>query len=312
MNKEFIGDGIETKVNTSVALSGSVMGYGRAISIEIPENIKYPRNESFKSTLHFYYGEYISGIFFISALLFYTMFVPSGVINPLRCVFSMIDRCLKKTLDFCGAILGIILALPIFIIVPILIKLDSRGSMFYTQDRVGVNRRRRSRRIYRSEIGENNRIRERRRVDYLGRPFKVIKFRTMIENAEKHCGPVWATKNDTRVTRIGKFLRKMRLDEVPQLINVLKGEMSLVGPRPERPIFVQELSTKVPNYAVRLRVKPGITGLAQVNRGYDSSVDTVVEKVEHDIRYIRSWSIFSDLKILARTVLVVLTGRGAC
>ena len=145
----------------------------------------------------------------------------------------------------------------------------------------------------------------------MGRPIRVIKFRTMIADAEKKCGPVWATKNDPRITRLGNFLRKTRLDEVPQFINVLKGDMSLVGPRPERPVFVEDLCSKVENYDKRLQVKPGITGLAQVENGYDSSVTSVVRKVHYDLKYIQNWSLWSDVKILLKTVVVVVTGKGA-
>ncbi len=265
-----------------------------------------------KSHFSFYYGEYITGILFISALLLYTLLTPIKASSPIKYVMAMFDKGLKKMLDIGGAALGLLLALPIFIIIPILIKLTSRGPVFYTQERIGINRRRRIRRIYKTDINGESRIRERRRIDNYGRPFKVIKFRTMMQDAEKKSGAVWATQNDPRVTILGRFLRKTRIDEIPQLINVIKGDMSMVGPRPERPIFVRDLKDRVPNYEVRLRVKPGITGLAQVSQGYDSSIESVADKVSHDVKYIRSWSIFTDLKILARTVVVVLTGRGAC
>ena len=134
----------------------------------------------------------------------------------------------------------------------------------------------------------------------------------MVQNAEKKSGPVWAIKNDSRITRLGTFLRKTRLDEIPQFINVLKGDMSLVGPRPERPNFVRDLSEKVQDYSGRLAVKPGLTGLAQVENGYDTSLASVVRKVNLDLEYIRHRSIWADIKILSRTVMVVLTGKGAC
>jgi lipopolysaccharide/colanic/teichoic acid biosynthesis glycosyltransferase len=134
----------------------------------------------------------------------------------------------------------------------------------------------------------------------------------MIHNAEAKTGAVWAKKNDSRITAIGKIMRLSRIDEIPQLINVLRGDMSLVGPRPERPTFIMDLKSKVPNYTKRLVVKPGITGLAQVSSGYDDSIESVVDKVNYDINYIRNWSIFSDIKILFKTVSVVLTGKGAC
>ena len=202
--------------------------------------------------------------------------------------------------------------MPFWIILPVLIKLDSRGPVFYTQLRVGVNRRGKDRRYHQKADVVDRRGRERRREDYQGRLFRVIKFRTMVHNAEKHSGPVWASKNDSRVTRAGAFLRKARMDEIPQFLNVLRGDMSLVGPRPERPNFVRELSGQVDDYNNRLKVKPGLTGLAQVEAGYDSSVATVAEKVRYDLEYIENWSLWTDIKILLKTVKVVLTGKGAC
>jgi lipopolysaccharide/colanic/teichoic acid biosynthesis glycosyltransferase len=154
-------------------------------------------------------------------------------------------------------------------------------------------------------------VRDRRRGDLKGRPFNVIKFRTMVADAEKKCGPVWATQNDPRITRLGRFMRKTRLDEIPQFINILLGQMSLVGPRPERPVFVMELCSQVENYDKRLTVKPGLTGLAQIENGYDSSVASVVRKVHYDLEYIQNWSLWQDVKIMLRTVVVVVTGKGA-
>lgn len=312
MNKTVIKTNYETRVSHTYAIPRTAVGYGRAIPIE-PKNVREQlRRQSLKSHFSFYYGEYITGILFISALLLYTLLTPIKASSPIKYVMAMFDKGLKKMLDIGGAALGLLLALPIFIVIPILIKLTSRGPVFYTQERIGINRRRRIRRIYKTDINGESRIRERRRIDNYGRPFKVIKFRTMMQDAEKKSGAVWATQNDPRVTTLGRFLRKTRIDEIPQLINVIKGDMSMVGPRPERPIFVRDLKDRVPNYEVRLRVKPGITGLAQVSQGYDSSIESVADKVSHDVKYIRSWSIFTDLKILARTVVVVLTGRGAC
>ncbi|MBU8934082.1 MAG: sugar transferase [candidate division Zixibacteria bacterium] len=224
----------------------------------------------------------------------------------------MVGQFMKRTLDIVGGFVGLLLSIPIFILVPILIKLDSSGPVFYTQVRVGRNRRRSDRRYHQRSDSTDHRSRERRRENAMGSTFRVIKFRTMVHDAEKQCGPVWATKGDPRITRIGRFLRKTRLDEFPQFINVLRGEMSLVGPRPERPSFVADLATKVENYTARLDVKPGLTGLAQVETGYDSSLDSVVRKVDRDLEYIRTWSFWADIKILLRTVVVVLTGRGSC
>jgi lipopolysaccharide/colanic/teichoic acid biosynthesis glycosyltransferase len=206
----------------------------------------------------------------------------------------------------------LLLTLPLFVVLPILIKLDSRGQVFYRQVRVGVNRRKGQRRCSQWTNTNEHRLGERRRENLMGKPFRVIKFRTMVEDAEKTSGPVWATRDDLRITRVGKVLRQTRLDEIPQFINVLKGDMSLVGPRPERPNFVSDLAVQVNDYSGRLSMRPGLTGLAQIENGYDSSVATVTRKVQLDLEYIRNWSIGTDVKILLKTVVVVITGKGAC
>ncbi|MDP3832066.1 MAG: sugar transferase, partial [Ignavibacteriaceae bacterium] len=143
-----------------------------------------------------------------------------------------------------------------------------------------------------------------------GKVFKLFKFRSMYDDAEKLSGPVWSQKNDPRVTRVGKFIRKIRLDELPQMINVLKGEMSLVGPRPERPFFVEKLAEEIPYYKRRLKVKPGITGWAQVKHKYDESVEDVKTKLRFDLFYIENMSLRMDFKILFRTIFVVFLGKG--
>ncbi len=232
------------------------------------------------------------------------------VINPSATIRGKLGGLFKRGVDLLGAIVGLILTSPLFVILPIVIKLDSPGPVFYRQSRVGHNRRRTQRRQgSNSVLGRTER--DRRRGDLKGRPFNVIKFRTMVADAEKKCGPVWATQNDPRITRLGRFMRKTRLDEIPQFINVLLGQMSLVGPRPERPVFVMELCSQVENYDKRLTVKPGLTGLAQIENGYDSSVASVVRKVHYDLEYIQNWSLWQDVKIILRTVVVVVTGKGA-
>ncbi len=193
-------------------------------------------------------------------------------------------------------IFGLILPL-----LSLIIKLDSPGSVFFSQERVGLNRRR-SRETFAGE--------ERRKVLQPGRPFKVLKLRTMGVNAEAN-GPQWASKNDVRVTRVGRFLRKTRLDEVPQFLNVLRGEMSLIGPRPERLVFVRQLEKEIPHYHQRLLVLPGITGLAQVINGYDDGLESVRRKIDLDRQYIQKAGFRQDSKILLNTVSVVLKGDGA-
>ena len=221
------------------------------------------------------------------------------------------SRIIKRLFDVVGAILGIILTLPLWLIITVLIKMDSQGPVFYSQTRVGRNLRRNRRRTSSQDSVGNSRSRERRRDNCFGRTFNLFKFRTMIHDAEKESGPVWAKPNDKRVTRFGAFLRKMRFDELPQFLNVLSGEMSLVGPRPERPAFVTDLTDRIDGYSMRLIVKPGITGLAQIKGGYDSSEATVTMKLGYDLNYIKTWSIWLDIVILFKTVKVVLSGKGA-
>jgi len=220
-------------------------------------------------------------------------------------------RFVKRCCDLVGALVGLIVTLPLWLIIPVLIKIDSRGPVFYTQTRVGRNRRENRRRLTPQSGTGNNRQRERRRENSYGETFQVIKFRTMIQGAEKESGPIWATPKDVRITPVGSILRKLRLDEIPQFLNVLAGDMSLVGPRPERPSFVREFSDNMDNYNLRLEVKPGITGLAQVRGTYDSSPATVAVKLKYDLEYIESWSLWLDLKILLSTVWVVITRKGA-
>jgi lipopolysaccharide/colanic/teichoic acid biosynthesis glycosyltransferase len=234
---------------------------------------------------------------------------------------------LKRALDIALSSIGLLFLVPVFAVVAAAIKLDSRGPVFYEQERVGLNRRRR-----RAGNGSGNgnghgdgdasgngdgdgsskeTQRERRAADCYGRPFRIYKFRSMITDAEKHSGPVWAAASDSRITRIGKFLRTTRLDETPQLWNVLKGDMSLVGPRPERPTFVVSLTERLPDYPRRCEAVPGITGLAQVKWHYDTSIETANRKLQYDLYYVRNGRLLLDLKIMAATVRVMTRGEGA-
>jgi lipopolysaccharide/colanic/teichoic acid biosynthesis glycosyltransferase len=222
---------------------------------------------------------------------------------------SLIDG-FKRTIDILGSVTGLIISLPIWLTVSVLIKLDSRGPVLYTQLRVGKNRRRKDRRQINLDGMERRRYTDRRKVSGFGMPFRIIKFRTMYVDAEKKTGPVWASKRDPRVTRIGRILRKTRIDEIPQLINVLLGDMSLVGPRPERPFFVAKLGGVVNDYLKRFEVKPGVTGLAQVEHKYDESIADVDSKVKYDLKYIKDLSIIQDIRILLKTVIVVFTAQG--
>lgn len=208
----------------------------------------------------------------------------------------------RRVLNFLVAAVGLVLAFPLMLLIAALIKLTSRGPVLFTQTRVGLDRRALSR------AGGNTR----RHTDQGGVPFTMYKFRTMRPaQANGNGAQVWAEPADARVTPIGRVLRKLRLDELPQLFNVLKGDMNLVGPRPEQPAIFVYLREQIEGYQRRQRVRPGITGWAQINQGYDTSVDDVRRKVRYDLEYIRHQSIGEDLRIMARTVPVMLLRRGA-
>ncbi len=219
----------------------------------------------------------------------------------------------KRFFDVFASIFGIIIGLPVMLILGILIKLDSSGSVLYKQVRVGENRRRNINRDRRSEAsfkeGTDRRNEERRKISSHGRLFSMYKLRTMKMDAESKTGPVWAKKNDPRITKVGQFLRKFHLDETPQLINVLKGEMSLIGPRPERHQIINELKKNIPNYTKRLKVKPGITGLAQVRYRYDESIEDVKNKLRYDLLYIKKMCWTWDIRVIFLTMKKMLTGR---
>lgn len=297
--------------DTAVAYPSHAVNYGVASGVEhsLRASSAAPSLGSLEQ-LQYLWGEYGKGILFVLASSLFILAIPAFLSRPAE-LRAVIGRIVKRSMDLVGAILGLVLTLPLWVVLPFLIKLDSRGPVFYTQSRVGCNRRKRDRRFCQKVGVDERRRRDRRRDNYLGRTFRVFKFRTMIHNAERESGAVWASEDDPRITRIGRILRKTRLDEIPQFINVLLGDMSLVGPRPERPEFVGKLNQQIPGYARRLSVRPGLTGLAQVEGGYDSSLATVAEKVERDLRYIEEWSLWADIKILLRTIVVVLTGRGA-
>jgi lipopolysaccharide/colanic/teichoic acid biosynthesis glycosyltransferase len=190
----------------------------------------------------------------------------------------------------------LVVIMPLLLIVAILVKLTSRGPILYAQTRVGLDRR------WRSTLA----LHERRLEDLGGQVFTIYKFRTMRVDAERGVGAVWAQENDPRVTKLGKYLRMLRVDELPQFWNVVLGDMNIVGPRPERPSIVSRLREDIPEYQCRHRVKPGITGLAQINQKYDASLDDVRLKVGWDLRYIREQGIARDLGIMVRTLPSVL------
>lgn len=191
---------------------------------------------------------------------------------------------------------GLLILSPLLLLIAILIRLTSRGPVIYAQTRVGLDRRWR----------ETLALRERRHEDLGGQVFTIFKFRTMRVDAERFSGAVWAQENDPRVTSLGKYLRKFRLDELPQLWNILCGDMSIVGPRPERPSIVARLREDIPEYRFRHRVFPGLTGLAQINQHYDQCLEDVRGKVRWDLEYIRTQSFWVDVRIMLRTVPAVL------
>jgi lipopolysaccharide/colanic/teichoic acid biosynthesis glycosyltransferase len=207
-----------------------------------------------------------------------------------------VEEFLLRLANLAVAVTALVILLPVILIIAVLVRLGSPGPVIYRQLRVGLDRR--GRMDTRDSTG--------RRVNDLGgRPFMIYKFRTMQVDAEFDSGPVWARLVDDRATRTGQFLRKTRMDEIPQFWNVLKGDMAVVGPRPERPNFVLELQKEIDGYRLRNRVKPGITGWAQVNRGSDRTVDDVREKVDFDIEYVQRRSLWFDLMIMLKTLPVM-------
>jgi sugar transferase (PEP-CTERM system associated) len=189
----------------------------------------------------------------------------------------------KRVFDIVSATLLCLVSAPVMLLTALLIKLESPGPVLYRQERVGQN----------------------------GRSFSIAKFRSMRVDAEGDGKPVWAAANDNRVTRVGQVIRKLRIDELPQLFNVLRGEMSLVGPRPERPFFVERLTQDIPFFALRHSVKPGVTGWAQVRYPYGATVEDSLQKLQYDLYYVKNHTLFLDLVVLMETVGVVLTGKGA-
>jgi sugar transferase (PEP-CTERM system associated) len=233
----------------------------------------------------------LSGIDVLDAPSFYEQMTGKLLIEDIKpswLIFSegfkitSFKRFHKRIFDMLFAVIGLLIQLPFIPFIAAMIKIDSAGPVLFRQVRVGE--------------GEKN--------------FVLYKFRTMGVNAERDTGAVWARENDERITRVGKFLRKTRLDEVPQLFNVLKGDMSFVGPRPERPEFVEQLKEIIPYYSERHFVKPGITGWAQIKYPYGASVKDAIEKLRYDLYYIKHLSLFLDLLIVLETVKVVLFGRG--
>jgi len=219
-----------------------------------------------------------------------TLVRSSELISPVRAVrnpsflnFRLIYfKDIKRIVDLVLSLSFVVTGLPFYIIFGLLIKFNSKGPVLFKQIRTGL---------------ENN-------------PFLLYKFRSMHLNAEADSGPVWTALDDSRITKVGRFLRRFRLDELPQLLNVIKGDMSLVGPRPERPYFVEKLMEEFPSYVRRMKVRPGITGWAQIKLPYDEHFDDVGEKLKYDSHYIENVSFWLDLKIIFKTIWVMMSGKG--
>jgi len=210
------------------------------------------------------------------------MLRPSWLIFARGNRFSDFQHHVRRIVNVGLATLGFVLSLPIMLLTALAVKLDSVGPVFYVQERVGKN----------------------------GKTFKIIKFRSMRVGAEAKSGPVWAEEDDPRITRVGRIIRKLRFDELPQFVNVIRGDMNFVGPRPERPIFVEQLSEVVPYYSQRHVVKPGLTGWAQIKYPYGASVEDSIEKLRYDLYYIKNQTLLLDAIIVFETIKIVLFGRG--
>jgi lipopolysaccharide/colanic/teichoic acid biosynthesis glycosyltransferase len=225
--------------------------------------------------------------------------VEIALVKPEAIIPRKRDEVVSRVLNVTVAAVALVVLAPLFALIALVIGLTSRGPVLYSQVRVGMDRRWRYARAY-----------DRRGYDHGGKLFKMYKFRTMRVDAEPDGRAVWASRRDPRVTLVGRFLRTSRLDELPQLWNVICGEMNIVGPRPERPSIFAELRKDIPEYPLRQRVKPGITGWAQVNRSYDACLDDVRQKVALDLEYVRRQGVFEDLRIMSMTLPVMLFRRG--
>jgi sugar transferase (PEP-CTERM system associated) len=260
------------------------MGVEKVVVSLAEKRNNFPINELLKCR--------VNGIEVIEGNSFYEMLTGKLVvkaINPSWLIFSegfrksFTRRFMKRSADLLLSLVLLIGLSPVILIIALLIKIDSRGPVIFSQERVGQNRR----------------------------TYRMHKFRSMVHNAEEMSGPVWAEDDDPRITRAGRIIRKWRFDEIPQIWNVLKGNMSFVGPRPEREHFVDQLEKIIPYYRERHAVKPGITGWAQVSYGYGASVEDAIEKLNYDLFYIKNMSFFMDLMIVLRTIKIVLFRKGA-
>ena len=221
------------------------------------------------------------------------------VVAPANRVPRSRSEIANRVVNIVLASLALVVLSPVILLVAIAVKLSSRGAAVYSQTRVGLDRR----------ISSTDALYDRRKQDNGGVIFTIYKFRTMRADAESSSGAVWATRNDPRGTKLGRILRRSRLDELPQLVNVIKGDMNIVGPRPERPSIFVRLREDLPDYRYRQRTRPGITGWAQINHTYDTSIDDVRAKIRYDLEYLERQCLAEDLKIMAKTLPVMLFRR---
>ncbi len=258
---EGIDDGIKNSVLRTGTVSGSTSYGGNGSASYTPAQQKFHHELEAAVRKHFRYLQEVEYM---------------NINEPSR--WFMLA---KRSMDIFLGVVGLILLSPLFLVVIALIKIDTRGPVFFNQERVGKS----------------------------GRIFMMHKFRTMVCDAERKTGPVWAVENDPRLTLIGRFLRKSKIDELPQLVNLITGEMSMVGPRPERPFFVDHFINIIPGYSRRLEVIPGITGIAQLRNGYDREAMDIIKKLRFDITYIKKMRLSLDLRILRETFTSFLTGK---
>lgn len=238
----------------------------------------------------------------------------AGIVDRDETGMSSTSERIKRIFDVIFAGAALLLLSPVIMMVAVFIRLESSGSVFFQQERIGLNKRKNDRRRCASDGYDGHdrrRDNDRRKEIHAGKPFNIYKLRTMRFDAEK-AGPTLSCKGDSRITKIGHLLRRTRIDEIPQFINVIKGEMSIIGPRPERSFFISQVRQDVPEFPLRLKVKPGITGLAQVEDGYTDTVEKMTGKLYYDLKYISQLSLTREIKILFKTVFVVISGKGAC
>lgn len=285
--------------------TNTYLGKNNSVIKLLPNKAAYKRLplNSLSLSIRKWYGNYVLSSFLLLMSIAIFLLAPEALLKKGLYLYlkDIGYRLTKRSIDIIGSLVGLTLAVILFWWVPILIRLDSKGPIFYNQRRIGINRRNYTKLSGWSIESYKKRNGDRRRINVHGKPFILYKFRTMKCNAESNCGPTWASHEDERITRIGRWFRKHHIDEIPQFFNILKGDMSLVGPRPERPLIVHNLAKKIVEYPKRFAVKPGLTGLAQIKNGYDFKEDHVKYKVKYDLQYIQNSTILTDVKILLMT-----------